>query len=135
MQLKDSYIYYAYQSILDEYQRAMDKGEDFVTDHSEQFPHTAESLLKIYWEKDAELSDKMDITYYLTDIDQNGTDELAIGISDGTMGFTLDLYAFDGKGAVQLCDTEIDSGNPEALPAVIGIVNNVFTGNKTPMCH
>lgn len=131
VQLKDSYIYYAYQNILDEYQRAMDKGEDFVTDHSEQFPHTAESLLKIYWEKDAELSDKMDITYYLTDIDQNGTDELAIGISDGTMGFTLDLYAFDGKGAVQLCDTEIDSGNPEALPAVIEIVNNVFLEIKS----
>lgn len=127
-QLEDSYIYYVYQGILDEYQRAMDKGESYVADHSEQFPHIAESLLKMYWENDTELAD---ITYYLTDIDQNGTDELAIGISDGTMGFTLDLYAFDGKEAVQLCDTEIDSGNPEALPAVIEIVDNVYLELKS----
>ena len=124
-QLKESYIYYVYQSILDEYQIAMEKGDEYVSENPDRFSHIANSVVELYWEPDEAFPNGITIKYFLTDIDQNGTEELAIGISDGTNGLVVDLYSFDGKSARKLCDTEIDD-SVDALPIVLVVLDDII---------
>lgn len=120
-ELKDSYIFYAYQKVLNEYAKAIGKGKEYVDTYPDEFADINKEAL--FWEEQGiYFYETHNIAYCLYDIDQNGVDELIVGAEiDGIKNELLDIYSFNGEAARKLVDTSITMGE---LPKFMFLVGN-----------
>lgn len=91
----------AYQSIINEYAKAVTQGGSYMADHEAEFPNVnslAISGVDSYGNT---------ILYSLFDIDSNGVPELLLGYkSESNPPVAFDVYLFNGTSAVKLFDDD-----------------------------
>lgn len=91
----------AYRTIRNEYLAALEAGNEGYFNNPEQYPNTDNEAMRLHYM----YQENIYHAYY--DLDQNGTEELLIGLGQDDYIRLADVFAYNGASAVRVLDEHV----------------------------